>query len=452
MNRCLVSSSSGQRTTGCESAGHIGRRAIASFRRMRLQFVELSGRSQTIKTINGERADATQVVVGWGWPKSTSGGGLRPGAANPRQRGVWSKPFGLNGLAAKRGLARRVHLRWLDMQRSHGMNVIPTKPIRTAASYIMLSLLVACGFAFAQDQPEGPPPTEAPPQNQTSEPTPGWHRFSKPQSAEPPSADQSPAGSPDQPVSSQLTLAPGTFVTVRANQFLSSDRNQAGDGFSATLEQPLVVDGLMVAPRGETVGGRVAEAKKAGRVKGVSRLALQLTELTLVDGQLMRITTQLTGQTGPKSVGRDAGAVAGTTALGAAVGAAAEGGVGAAIGAGAGAVAATVGVLLTRGRPTEIYPESMLTFRIEKPVTISTARAPRAFRYVEPIDYERPPRAQGPAGPPRACGGYGCPPPYPYYGPPYTPYYWGPSLAFWYGPRSYYGRHFYGRGFYGYRR
>jgi hypothetical protein len=243
-----------------------------------------------------------------------------------------------------------------------------------------------------------------------------------------------------------LTLKPGTFVTVRINQWLSSDRNQAGDAFSATLVRPLVVDGLVVAERGQTVGGRVTEAQKAGHVEGVSRLAIQLTDLTLVDGQQVPIRSQLLSQTGPTSVGRDAARIATTTTLGAAVGAAAGRGVGAGIGAAAGAVAGTVGVLLTRGRPTVIYPESVFTFRIETPVTFSTDHAPQAFRYVDRNDYDRPYEGQGPP-PPRAgiCPGvdYGCPPsppPYCYYGnyrsfyhPYYYPFYYRAGFAFIYG-------------------
>jgi hypothetical protein len=242
-----------------------------------------------------------------------------------------------------------------------------------------------------------------------------------------------------------LTLAKGTYVTVRVNQVLSSDHNQAGDAFAATLVRPIVVDGVVVAARGQTIGGRVAEAKKAGRVEGVSRLGLQLTDLTLVDGHNVPINSQLISRNGPTSVGRDLSAVGGTTALGAAAGAAADWGRGAAIGAGAGAFVGIVGVLLTRGQPTIIRPEETLTFRVEAPVTISTTGAPQAFRYVSPNDYQqadlrRGPPTMGVAGGPAP---YYAPAPY-YYGPAYYPYYgypyyWGPSVGFYYGGRGYYG-------------
>jgi hypothetical protein len=252
-------------------------------------------------------------------------------------------------------------------------------------------------------------------------------------------------------VPARMTIPAGTFVTVRVDQFLSSDKNQAGDGFSATLSRPLVADGFVIARRGQTLGGQVTEAQKAGRVKGVSRLAVQLIALTLVDGQQVPIETELDNLKGPTSNGRDAAAMGGTTITGAAIGAAAGGGVGAGIGAGAGFLVSTIGVLVTRGRPTVIYPESRLTFRLAKAVTFSTDRAPQAFVAVNTPGYDQPSRAQGPPlAYQSSCGYSGCPAPAPYYYPPaYYPYYWGPSFSFWYGPGFYggYGRGFYGRGF-----
>src|SRR5579863_7564348 len=243
-------------------------------------------------------------------------------------------------------------------------------------------------------------------------------------------AQQEPPAPAEAPVPAQLTLKPGTFISVRVNQLLSSDRNQQGDAFTATLDRPIVVDGFVVAQPGQTLAGRVSEAQKAGRVKGVSHLGIQLTDLTAVDGQQFPLQSELVTRDGRTSTGRDAGAIAGTTGVGAAAGAIGAGGTGAAIGAGAGAAVGVIGVLLTRGQPTVIYPEQLLTFRIDSPVTISTERAPQAFRPVEPGDYNRPspPRLQTrQAAPPRPAY-------YPYaYGYPYP--YWGPYYGF--GPGFY---------------
>lgn len=244
-----------------------------------------------------------------------------------------------------------------------------------------------------------------------------------------------PAASYDRgPIPAKLTVKPGTYITVRLNQGLSSDRNQAGDPFAATLATPLVVDGVVVANRGQTVGGKVTEAKKAGRVQGVSHLAVQLTDITLADGQPVPVQTTFFSKQGPTSVGRDVAAVGATTATGAAIGAAAGWGTGAAIGAGAGAVVGIVGVLVTRGRPTYLYPEQILTFRVEAPVTVSTENATAAFRWAGPGDYGA---AYAQNRPPAYRYGYPSPYAYPYaysypyaYAYPYWGGYWGPSFYF----------------------
>ena len=333
-----------------------------------------------------------------------------------------------------------------------------------------VGILAAAVVAFAQEAPP-PPPPDAP----ATAPAPvtsnnGWKRIGDsvqtyqppvPNQSAPPNFGQQPYPQPayqPPPVPASLTVPGGTFVVVRVNQILSSDKNQTGDAFSASLAQPLVVNGVVVAEPGQTMGGRVAEAQKAGHIEGTARLAVQLTELTLVDGQQLPLQASLVSRKGPTSVGRDAGAIAGTTGLGSAIGAAAGWGKGAAIGAGAGAAAGIIGVLVSRGRPSVVYPEELLTFRIETPLTISTERAPQAFRYVQPNEYDRPYETQNAPGPyaseapapPPYYGAYP-PNPYPYYGYGYGygyPY-WGPSFSVFVGPRFGWGGGYYRRGYYG---
>jgi hypothetical protein len=254
-----------------------------------------------------------------------------------------------------------------------------------------------------------------------------------------------PANPAYHPVPVRLTLPPGTVITVRTSQFLSSDQSRAGDSFTAELQQPLVADGWVVARHGQTVIGRVAVAKKAGRVKGVSQLGVELSRLILVDGQQLPIHTQLMETFGGTSKGADAEAVGTTTAIGAAIGAAAHGGEGAGIGAAIGAGAGLAGVLLTRGRPTVLPPETMLTFELQSPVTFSTARSQVAFRPVTQADYNQP--APGL----RRRTGHFAPPPYP---PPYyfSDFYYPWGGYFYPGPIfiGYYG---FGGGFHhGFRR
>ena len=145
--------------------------------------------------------------------------------------------------------------------------------IRTAISSITaFTLLAGSSVVLAQDQPPGPPPADN--QQQGAPPNGGWRRAGDqpPQPAEAaPRATMDPnysqsgqapqapnqqnpnqqypnqypnqqypqAGSnyDQRPVPSKLTIKPGTFVTVRLNQGLSSDRNQPGDGFAGYLSK-----------------------------------------------------------------------------------------------------------------------------------------------------------------------------------------------------------------------
>lgn len=284
---------------------------------------------------------------------------------------------------------------------------------------------------FAQD-----PSTAGPP------PSGGWKRF--PQNATPaPPADndgpfdpsQAPPPPPSaQPAPSAITIPAGTWITIRVNEPLSSDHNQAGDAFVGTIATPLVVNGLVVARRGQTVTGRITEAKKAGHVSGLSRLGLEVTEIGLADGSQVQVKTTVMDRHGDTSYGRDAFGIGATTATGAAIGAGVNGGVGAGVGAAAGVVAGTLGVLLTRGRATVVYPETPLTFRTEAPVMVQANY--EAFRPASQQDYgpsmqQRPAPRQG-YGPPPPRYRYYAPYPYPY---PYAYYpypYWGPSFYFGY--------------------
>jgi hypothetical protein len=289
-----------------------------------------------------------------------------------------------------------------------------------------------------QDQIQPPPAPRAPITAQRG----GWQRFDEPDAVV----------RPAMPL--HLTIPAGTWINLRVDQQLSSDHNRPGDAWSATLTQPVIVNGRVVAQPGQMVGGVVVEAEKAGRAKGTSRLGLDLNELTLADGRQIPVKSRLMEFRGPTSWGRDAVGVGTTVATGAAIGGAVNGGVGAGVGAAAGVVASTVGVLLTRGKPTVVYPETTMTFRLEAPFTfaIDNEASLRAFGAVQANDYRQQPalRSRVVQQAPPAPGYYA---PYPYYSPYYSPYYYspyfyGPSVGLYFGSGWGYGG--WGRG--GFRR
>lgn len=290
--------------------------------------------------------------------------------------------------------------------------------------------------SYPQEQRNDPPPAES----QTQPP--GGPNYQEPQDLQQQGSEPQAQSQPGQPVPPDtLTLPAGTVVRLRVDEWISTDRNMTGDSFSAVLDQPLVVNGWVVARRGQAETGRVSLVKKGGHGNGSSQLGLDLPDLTLVDGQQLPLQTELFQTSAGSSAGRNATVVGTTTGIGALIGAVAGGGTGAAIGAGIGATAGIAGVMSTPGKPTAISPETVLSFRLQNPVTISTANSQFAFQPVSQSDLDSRPRQNRPQ--------MRRPAPPPYYGYPYA---YGYPYEYRYGygyPYSWYPGPVIGLGFYG---
>lgn len=168
-----------------------------------------------------------------------------------------------------------------------------------------------------------------------------------------------------------VTVPAGTLIPVRLRDALSTERQSTHDAFFATLDAPLIVEGLVIAERGALVRGRVIEAVGAGRVKGRAAVVLQLDELSTADGQKVDIRTDAFRHEAESGVKGDVARTGVAAGIGAAIGAIAGGGRGAAIGAAIGGAAGAGGAMATRGKPAELPSETRLTFRLSEPVTLT---------------------------------------------------------------------------------
>ncbi len=192
----------------------------------------------------------------------------------------------------------------------------------------------------------------------------------------PPQPASAPVPTPPEPEPRQprtVTLPANMPIVVRLVDALSTDTNYPGDTFYAALDEEIMLDGLLVARKGANVEGRVLESQRAGRVKGVSMLSLELVRLSTADGQTVEVVTTRAKEQGPQSQKSDAKKVGLGAAIGAAIGAIAGGGKGAAIGAGAGAGAGAGTVLTTRGKPVKLPSETRLEFQLMDPVQVVEA-------------------------------------------------------------------------------
>ncbi len=166
----------------------------------------------------------------------------------------------------------------------------------------------------------------------------------------------------------------GTRLLVRTIDAVDSDRNQIGDKFKATLEEPLMVGDVTVVPKGADVYGRLTQATQAGHIQGRSELRLELTGI-VVNGQTIGISTGDYTVSGSSRGATTAKRVGGGAALGALIGAVAGGGKGAAIGATVGAGAGTAAQVMTKGEQVHVPSETLLEFVLQQDVMMPVANS-----------------------------------------------------------------------------
>ncbi len=173
----------------------------------------------------------------------------------------------------------------------------------------------------------------------------------------------------ERPKPQPIVLAAGTVLTVRMGEAVGSKMSQPGQTFSATLAQPVAVEGRTVIPAGAEASGVVVDAKPLGRFKGGALLELRLNSVS-IRGTDHAIQTSAVTRTEKGKGKRTAVMAGGGAGLGALIGGLAGGGKGAAIGALAGAGAGTGGAALTGNKEIVIPAESVLSFTLSQPLEL----------------------------------------------------------------------------------
>jgi hypothetical protein len=130
---------------------------------------------------------------------------------------------------------------------------------------------------------------------------------------------------PRKPRMETVTIPAGTTLTVSLGQSVGSKISQPGQSFSATLTDPVELNGKTVIPAGANAAGTVVDAKPLGRFKGGALLELQLTSIT-IKGVEHAIQTSAVSQTEKGKGKRTAVMAGGGAALGALIGGLAGGG------------------------------------------------------------------------------------------------------------------------------
>ncbi len=170
----------------------------------------------------------------------------------------------------------------------------------------------------------------------------------------------------------RITVPAGTRILIRTVDSIDTTKQTKGYRFTATLETNLQAEDTVVAPRGTTLYGRLAEASSAGNMSGSSGLTLELTDI-VINGNAIPLLTSTYEVKGKGEGGNTAKKVVGGAGLGALIGGLAGGGKGAAIGAGAGGATGTAIAASKKGQQLQIPRETLLEFRIQQPVSLPVA-------------------------------------------------------------------------------
>jgi hypothetical protein len=208
---------------------------------------------------------------------------------------------------------------------------------------------------FSGDSRQNPPPTPPPDEGRVQGFAPA-----------PPQAPLPPTASGPPPVTG-IQIPGGTLITVRMIDKVDSSVARLGQTFRASVDEPVLLNGQTVIPRGADALVKLVEDQQSGKFEGKSILTLALTDIT-INGQTIDTSTGDVSKASSSRGARTAGVVGGATALGAIIGALAGGGRGAAIGAASGAAVGAGAQVITKGQQVKIPSETRLNFTLQQPI------------------------------------------------------------------------------------
>ena len=187
-----------------------------------------------------------------------------------------------------------------------------------------------------------------------------------------PAPAPAPASAPQAPAPAAapkpVTVPAGTMLNVRLTQAIDVDASTAGQTFKAIVDDPVMVGGSVVIPRGASAVLQAVQVQQSGKMKGSDKISLKLNAIGF-GGMVHEVATSYVETKGKGEGKKTARKVAGGAGLGAIVGGIAGGGSGAAIGAAVGGVAG--GAISAGGEEhLQLAAETRLQFQLSAAVTI----------------------------------------------------------------------------------
>jgi hypothetical protein len=174
-------------------------------------------------------------------------------------------------------------------------------------------------------------------------------------------------------VSGRSLEAPaGTELVVRTAETIDSRNSGPDQTFAAIFEQDVMnAAGQVIIPERSSAQLMVRQISSGGTT-GSPEMVLDIQSITVNGRRYLVSTTDLArdSDTGIGKNKRTAEAIGGGAAIGTLIGAIVGGGKGAAIGAVIGAAGGAGAQVLTRGREVRVPAETVLNFRLDRPVML----------------------------------------------------------------------------------
>jgi hypothetical protein len=165
------------------------------------------------------------------------------------------------------------------------------------------------------------------------------------------------------------TIPAGTSCVVRLIDSIDSRRDNLGQTYRASLDQPISVGGQLVAARGSDVVLALIDDQTSGHIAGKTALTLAVRSIT-INGHSYDVATTAVTKASASRTTQSAERIGGGTALGAVIGGLAGGGRAAAIGALSGAAAGTIAQVVTSGQRVKVPSETRLTFALKEDLSL----------------------------------------------------------------------------------
>jgi hypothetical protein len=166
-----------------------------------------------------------------------------------------------------------------------------------------------------------------------------------------------------------VTIPQGTLIRVRTVETIDVDSSQAGMKFRASIDDPIMVGGGVVVPRGADATLQAAKVQQSGKMKGSDLIQLKINSI-VINGKPYAVTTSFQEVKGGSEGKSTAKKGLGGAGLGAIIGGIAGGGTGAAIGAAVGG-GAGLAISASGQQHLKVPAESRLEFRLEAAVAVA---------------------------------------------------------------------------------